>query len=64
MRDHAALAPAANGVCTTFLNDEGHTDVASAYGSRLARLTALKDRDDPTNVFRHNANAVPSASAG
>ena len=37
--------------------------VELAYGDRLARLTALKDRDDPTNLFRMNANIVPTAQA-
>jgi Berberine and berberine like len=35
--------------------------VETAYGRRLARLTALKDRDDPDNVFRLNANLPPTA---
>jgi len=37
--------------------------MAAAYGSRLARLTELKDRYDPTNFFRLNANVTPSADA-
>jgi hypothetical protein len=32
----------------------------AAYGQRLERLTALKDRHDPTNFFRQNANIPPS----
>ena len=39
--------------------------VRKAYGDRLQRLTALKDRYDPQNIFRCNANIAPSSqSAG
>jgi FAD/FMN-containing dehydrogenase len=43
------------------MSDKGAAGVRAAYGGRLARLTALKDRYDPANVFRHNANIPPSA---
>ena len=43
-----------------FLSDEGAAGVQAAYGDRLARLVALKDRYDPTNVFRLNVNIPPS----
>jgi FAD/FMN-containing dehydrogenase len=46
----------------TFLSDEGFAGVQAAYGDRLARLVALKDRYDPTNVFRLNVNIAPSYS--
>jgi hypothetical protein len=55
-----AIRPASVGVYVNFLSDEGATGVDAAYGSRMARLTALKDRYDPTNVFRLNANIPPS----
>ena len=48
------------GVYANFLSDEDAAGVAAAYGQRLKRLTALKDRYDPTNVFRLNANIPPS----
>ncbi|MBW3665606.1 MAG: BBE domain-containing protein [Actinobacteria bacterium] len=38
----------------------GSAGVAAAYGGRLERLTALKDRFDPTNFLRMNANIPPS----
>jgi len=55
-----ALVPFRTGVYANFLSDEDAAGVESAYGERLARLTALKDRLDPTNVLRLNANVVPS----
>jgi FAD/FMN-containing dehydrogenase len=58
-----ALRPHANGVYSNFLSDEGPAGVQAAFGSRLRRLTALKDRWDPANVFRHNANIAPSRPA-
>jgi Berberine and berberine like len=32
----------------------------SAFGDRLTRLTALKDKYDPESLFRLNANIPPS----
>lgn len=56
-----ALAPHADGVYANFISDEGHAGLRAAYGQpRLDRLTALKDRWDPANVFRLNANIPPS----
>jgi FAD/FMN-containing dehydrogenase len=56
-----ALRPHSGGVYANFISDEGAAGVHAAYGDRLARLTALKDRVDPENVFRLNANIPPSA---
>jgi hypothetical protein len=55
-----ALRPHSSGVYANFLSDEDSTGVADAYGSRLKRLTALKDVHDPTNFFRMNHNVAPS----
>ena len=55
-----ALRPHSGGVFASFLTDEGPAGVRAAYGDRLDRLTALKDRVDPTNVFRLNANIPPT----
>jgi FAD/FMN-containing dehydrogenase len=57
MRSHSV------GVYANFISDEGAAGVEAAYGARLRRLTALKDRYDPTNVFRMNANIPPSPAA-
>jgi FAD/FMN-containing dehydrogenase len=54
------MRPHATGVYANFISDEGAQGVEAAYGTRLARLTALKDRLDPDNVFRLNANIPPS----
>jgi hypothetical protein len=59
-----ALLPHSSGIYANFISDEGAAGVRFAYGDRLARLTALKDRLDPTNVFRMNANIPPSEEAG
>jgi FAD/FMN-containing dehydrogenase len=55
-----ALRPHSVGVYANFLSDEDAAGVQAAYGDRLARLTALKDRYDRGNVFRLNANVPPS----
>jgi FAD/FMN-containing dehydrogenase len=55
-----ALRPHSNGVYANFISDEGPEGLEAAYGGRLGRLTALKDRYDPENVFRLNANIPPS----
>jgi FAD/FMN-containing dehydrogenase len=51
--------------CGTYVNhleDEGAARVREAYPvATFARLTALKTRLDPANVFRHNQNIPPSA---
>ena len=59
----SALRPHSAGVYANFLSDEGQEGVERAYGDRLARLVALKDRFDPTNFFRMNANIAPSSGS-
>jgi hypothetical protein len=58
-----ALRPHSVGVYANFLSDEDSLGVEAAFGNRLRRLTALKDRFDPTNFFHMNANIPPSARA-
>ena len=59
----ACLDGFADGVYVNALSDEGSVGVRRAYpGAKLARLTALKDRYDPQNVFHLNHNIRPSAA--
>ncbi len=57
----AALEPYAKGAYVNTMGDEGAAGVRRAYPPhKLARLTALKDRYDPDNVFRLNQNIAPT----
>jgi FAD/FMN-containing dehydrogenase len=48
------------GAYVGFLGDEGEARVREAYpGSTWDRLTAIKARHDPTNLFRLNQNIPP-----
>jgi FAD/FMN-containing dehydrogenase len=52
------------GAYVNFLGDEGEARVRQAYpGSTWERLTTIKARYDPTNVFRRNHN-IPPATDG
>ncbi len=42
------------------LGDDGDDRIGAAYGANLARLVTLKDKYDPENFFRLNANIRPS----
>ncbi len=59
---NGAMKPwAAGGVYLNFIGDEGAERVRSAFGAeKFARLQAIKDEWDPTNVFCHNQNIPPS----
>ena len=49
------------GVYLNYTSDVGEDKVREAYGpERYARLVALKDRYDSSNLFRLNQNISPS----
>lgn len=63
-RTAATLDPFARGQYVNTLSDEGADGVRRVYPPhKLARLTALKDRYDPHNVFHLNHNIRPSGNA-
>ena len=44
-------------------SEEGADRIQAAYGDNWDRLVTLKDKYDPTNLFRHNQN-IRRAAAG
>ena len=48
------------GVYVNYLGEEGEERVKAAYGSNYARLVALKNQYDPTNLFQLNQNIKPT----
>jgi FAD/FMN-containing dehydrogenase len=61
----AAVEPYTSGAYVNSLSDEGQTGVRRAYSAeKLARLTELKNRYDPDNVFHLNHNIKPTRSSG
>jgi FAD/FMN-containing dehydrogenase len=60
----AAIEPFSSGVYVNALTDEGEAGVRRAYSpDKLARLTAVKNRYDPANVFHLNHNIRPSSTS-
>ena len=61
----AATAPhATGGVYVNFMPEDETDRVAQAYGGNYARLTSLKAKYDPGNLFRLNQNVKPESKAG
>jgi FAD/FMN-containing dehydrogenase len=46
-----------------YVADEGDAVERAAYGQNYDRLVALKNKYDPTNLFRMNHNIKPSPAA-
>jgi len=58
----AATAPfATGGVYVNFLTQEEQDRVRAAYGGNYGRLVEIKNKFDPTNLFRLNQNIKPTA---
>jgi Berberine and berberine like len=53
--------PATGGVYVNFMPEDETERVPAAYGSSYVRLTALKAKYDPGNLFRLNQNVQPRA---
>jgi hypothetical protein len=50
----------AAGAYVNYLEDEGNPQARAAYGPNYDRLVDLKNKYDPTNFFRLNANIKPT----
>ena len=59
------LAPfTANAAYVNYIGDEGAKGLTAAYSAeKLARLTDIKTKYDPTNLFRMNQNIAPRPAA-
>ena len=56
-----ALHPhSAGGAYVNFMMEEGEDRVKATYGSNYERLTAIKQKYDPANLFRVNQNIKPA----
>jgi hypothetical protein len=53
-----------SGVYVNNLGEEGEDRVQAAYGANYDRLLALKNKYDPTNLFRFNQNIKPTTQSG
>lgn len=58
--DWQRLQPLTNGFYTNSAMNESDARYRSNYGKNLQRLVVLKDKYDPSNLFRLNANVSPT----
>jgi FAD/FMN-containing dehydrogenase len=59
----SSLRQGDTGAYVGFLNEDGKERIREAYpGATWDRLTAIKGRYDPTNLFRFNQNVPPAAN--
>lgn len=59
----AALHPySAGGAYVNFMMDEGQERIRATYRDNFERLAAIKNKYDPTNLFRVNQNIRPTAA--
>jgi FAD/FMN-containing dehydrogenase len=49
------------GYANFMMDDEGETRLRAAYGNNYERLATLKNKYDPSNLFRVNQNIQPAA---
>jgi FAD/FMN-containing dehydrogenase len=54
----------AGGAYVNFMMDEGQERVRASYRDNYARLTRVKRRYDPDNVFHRNQNILPAGEEG
>ena len=48
------------GVYVNYLGNDGEGRIRASYGANYERLVALKNKYDPTNLFRLNQNIKPT----
>jgi FAD binding domain/Berberine and berberine like len=52
-----------DGSYVNYVSDEGEASARASYGPNYDRLLALKNKYDPTNLFRMNHNVTPGGAA-
>jgi len=59
------IEPSARGAYVNFLSaDDPHARVRESYGINFERMVELKNKYDPSNLFRLNANVEPTKQGG